>query len=61
MLQIMALAILRGIANCLKQGVWYTIMADEVTDSSNKEQLVICLRWADSELNAHEEFIGLYK
>ena len=35
-------------------------MTDEVTDSSNKEQLVICLRWVDSELNAHEEFIGLY-
>ena len=60
MLEIMALAILRGIASCLKQGVWYTIMADEETDSSNKEQLVICLRWVDSELNAHEEFIGMY-
>ena len=35
-------------------------MADEVTDSSNKEQLVICLRWVDNHLNPHEEFIGLY-
>ena len=31
------------------------------TDSSNKEQAVICMRWVDDELEAHEEFIGLYQ
>ena len=36
-------------------------MADEATDASNKEQFVICLRWADDEFEAHEEFIGLYE
>ena len=35
-------------------------MADEVTDSSNREQLIICSRWVDNQLTAHEEFIGLY-
>ena len=35
-------------------------MADEVTDSSNREQLIICLRWVDNHLTAHEDFIGLY-
>ncbi len=34
-------------------------MADETTDSSNREQVVICLRWVDNSLNSHEEFIGL--
>ena len=57
---IMALRILRQIAGCIQKGVWYSIMADEVTDSSNKEQLVICLRWVDNHLNPHKEFIGLY-
>ena len=56
----MALRILRQIADCIQNGVWNSIMADEVTDSSNKEQLVICLRWVDNHLNPHEEFIGLH-
>ena len=54
----MALRILRQIGDCIQNGVWYSIMADEVTDSSNKEQLIICLRWVDNHLNPHEEFIG---
>ena len=36
-------------------------MADEVTDASNREQVVICIRWVDEEFQAHEEFIGLHK
>ena len=35
-------------------------MADEVTDVSNKEQVVICLRHANQDLEVSEEFIGLY-
>ena len=36
-------------------------MADEVTDASNHEQFVICLRWVDQFLEVHEDFIGHYK
>ena len=57
---IMALKILQQIAGFIQNGVWYSIMADKVTDSSNREQLIICLRWVDNYLTAHEEFIGLY-
>ena len=35
-------------------------MADNVTDSSNQKQFVLCLRWVDADLNPHEEFIGLH-
>ena len=35
-------------------------MADEVTDSSNKEQFVVCLHWVDHDLITHEELVGLY-
>ena len=35
-------------------------MVDETTDISNKEQVVICFRWVDKQLEAHEEFTGLY-
>ena len=37
----------------------YSIMTDETTDSSNRAQVVIYLRWVDNSLNAHEDFIGL--
>ena len=34
-------------------------MADESTDASNIEQLVICIRWLDKEMTVCEEYIGL--
>ncbi|KAL5514956.1 hypothetical protein EMCRGX_G000052 [Ephydatia muelleri] len=36
-------------------------MIDETTDESNKEQVVICFRWVDDELDVHEDFFGLYE
>ena len=36
-------------------------MLDETTHASDNEQVVICLRWVDSGLEAHEEFAGLYQ
>ena len=34
-------------------------MADNTTDCASKEQFVVCFRWVDSELEVHEEFVGL--
>ena len=56
---IMVLCIQREITNDVS-GQWYTIMVDETTDMSNTEQLVFCIRYVDSNLEVHEEFIGLY-
>ena len=55
----MDLRILREIASNIRS-VFYTIMADETADVSNKEQLVICIRWVDENLIAHEDFIGMH-
>ena len=43
-------------------GGFFSIICDEYTDISNKikEQLTICIRWVDKELEAHEEFFGFY-
>ena len=41
-IQLMPLTILREISKNIQNSVYYTIMADEVTDSSNKEQFVVC-------------------
>ena len=35
-------------------------MADETADVSNKEQLVICIRWVDESFVVHEDFIGMH-
>ena len=61
MLQIMALSVLRDIAQNIRNSVYYSIMADETTDVSNREQCVLVLRHVDDDHVAHEDFIGLYK
>ena len=35
-------------------------MADETADVSNKEKLVICVRWVDVRFLIHEDFIGMH-
>ena len=61
MLQIMALSILRDISQNIKNYVYYSIMADETTDVSNREQCVLVFRDVGDDLVAHEDFIGFYK
>ena len=39
--------------------VIFTLESDEVTDSSNKEQVIVCLRWVDKKFEPFEDFIGL--
>lgn len=59
MMQIMALKILREIADNLRDSDFFTMMCDEATDVKNVSELVVCLRWVDENLIAHDEFIGL--
>ena len=60
MLQIMALQILRDIAKNIQSAEIYSILVDETADTSNKEQMVLCMRWVDENLIPHEEFISLH-
>ena len=61
LLKVMALSVLREIASSIANASFFCIMSDECTDSSNKEQLVICIRWVDDYLEPHEDFIDLYQ
>ena len=45
----------------IRERRFFSIIADERTDVSNKEQLSFCLRCADENLNALEDFIGFYQ
>ena len=40
---------------------YFSIICDEYTDISNKEQLTLCLRWVDNDIKAYEEFLGFYQ
>ena len=55
-LQIMALKELPGIASDIAKPGYYSIMADESTDVSKIEQLVIFMCWIDKEMTVCEEY-----
>lgn len=59
-LQLMAHAILCKILAAINESKYYTIMADEVTDSSNREQFVLCFRSVSNSFEVSEDLIGLY-
>ena len=44
----------------IQNATFFTIMADETADDSNKEQLVICIQWVDDCFVIHEDFIGMH-
>ena len=60
-LKIMCLQLLRQVSSCIQEKGFYSIMADECSDASNKEQCTICIQWVDESLTNHEDFIGLYE
>ena len=39
----------------------FSLLADEASDSSNKEQLPLVLRFVDKERNVRQEFVGFYE
>jgi len=56
----MAQKILTDIGDNICDGGFFSVMADECTDCSNKELFTNNLRWVDSKLHDHTDFIGLY-
>ena len=51
---------MRAIAAGINTSGYFTLESDEVTDTSNKEQVMVCLRWVDDKFEAHEDFVGLH-
>ena len=56
LLKVMALSVLRDVSREIHSSSFDTVMCDECTDTS-----IICIRWVDSQLDVHEDIIGLYK
>ena len=61
LLNLMANQVLRKKLCAIKESPFFSIMCDEYTDISNKEQLSFCIRWIDSSLNAREDFLSYYE
>ena len=59
LLKLMSMDHLRKISGDIVSASYFAIEGDEVTDSSNTEQVIVCLRCVDSAFEPHEEFIGL--
>ena len=57
----MSLQVLCNIITSIQSAPFFTIMIDETTDCTNKEQAVVAIRWVYNSLSVHEEFIGLHE
>ena len=55
-----ALGMMRQISTNMQNATFSTIMADETADVSNKEQLLICIRWVDVCFVIHKDFTGMH-
>lgn len=57
LLKILALGHLSDIASSITGSGYFTLECGEVTDTSNKKQVIVFLRWVDK-FEAHKDFIG---
>ena len=55
----MGVSLLRGLLVDINRAQWFSLIADEATDVSNKEQLTVCIRWVDEDFNIHEDPVEL--
>jgi len=60
-IQLLGDAVLRAVVNEIKAHEFFSIMVDETSDISVKEQVSFCVRTVDGNLNICEDFIGLYQ
>ena len=42
----------------IKKGQYYSVIADEASDTSNKEQMSLVLRFVDRNFDVRDEFLG---
>ena len=61
LLGIMSNQLLRRKLYDINNSKMFSLMSDEYTDISNKQQLSFCTRWVDDDSNAHEDFLGFYE
>ena len=58
MCQSMLRSLIQKICACSRS--WYSVIGDEATDTSYKEQFNISIRWVDEAYEIHEDPVGLF-
>ena len=58
--KITAVNILRKIATSIQKAKFFSLMADEVTKASNKEQVTVCFCSVDETFEPQEHFVGVH-
>ena len=61
LLDIMARHVILSKLDDIRKNIFFSIMADEYTDISNKEQFSFCTRTVDDRLDVIEDFLGFYE
>ena len=59
LIEIMGHSVLRSILSSMFSQRWFALLADETRDISNREQLVLCIRWVSDTYEINEDFVGL--
>ena len=59
-LGIMADHVIAKLSSSIHDAPYISVMSDETTDISNKEQMTVVIRWVTADFEVHEEFVGLY-
>ena len=59
-ISLMGLAVLRRLLSDIRRAQWFSLIVDEATDVSHKEQMVVvCIRWVDEDFSVHEDPLEL--
>ena len=56
---LMGLSLLRKLLSDIRSAEFFSVIADEATDISNKEQMTVCIRWVDEDFLIHEDPVEL--
>jgi hypothetical protein len=59
-LQLLSNDVVRRLLHDIRAAQFFALMLDETTDASRHEQMAVCVRFTDDELNIHEIFMGFY-
>lgn len=61
LISLLATDVLSKIICCLKEAQYFALIIDETMDISTKEQISICFRYVDKNLQIEEVFVGFYE
>ena len=56
---IMGRSLILKLLSDIRSAEWFSLIADESSDVSNKEQLAVCFRWVDKDYTVHEDPVEL--